>query len=254
MRKATIWVGMFIMLAIAVLAINPHTPQASGGATGLTIESPKAVFYPQGILSELHFHVWNSTGYNVVGTNTNCTIHIYNSTGHHLIDSAVTQDADDTMDYEFSLGKNVTDTAQDYPYVIYCVWLREAGFLSDFLEIAHSNPENTSVSGFPLAALILIPMFFGLLLLIGSFMFGEDHAVLKIALFLLAYLTVFLSLWFGLQTVVRYYGFTDLQDAIGTAAWIIGVVFFVIISYFLIYAFIKGIEASAQKKIKELEY
>lgn len=256
MRKIIIFGVMLALLACGVLAINPHTPQASGGigSNELTIENPKAIFYPQGTLNELHFHVWNSTGYNVVGANTTCKIHIYNSTGHHLIDAFAIQDGDDPMDYEVTLGTNITDYAQDYPYIIYCTWLREAGFVSDFFEIAHSNPENTSVSGFPLATLILIPLLFGILLLIGSFIFGEEHAVLKIILFLMAYLTVFLSLWFGLQTVVRYYGFTDLQEAIGTTTWIIGIVFFVILSYFLIYAFIKGVETAAQKKEKRLEY
>jgi hypothetical protein len=39
-----------------------------------------------------------------------------------------------------------------------------------------------------------------------------------------------------------------------TLTWVVGIGLFVVLSYFLIYAFIMGIEAAAQKKRERLEY
>lgn len=250
-QKQVIWIGMLILLALGVLAANPHTVQTSSG--GLTIEYPKELYFAayKGDI-DFYFHVFNSTNQVMTAPTTNCTVHIYNTTNSHMMASLASMDANG-IDYEVVLSDNITLFPGVYPYVIQCSNVKEAGFVSDFFEIAHSSPMDTT-AGMPMAMIILLPLLFGILLLIGSFMFGEEHAVLKIGLFMLSYLTIFISLWFSIQVVVRYYGFTDLQDAIGLTTMIAGVMFFVIVSYFMIYAFIKGTEAAAQQKRKELEY
>lgn len=242
---------MLILLAVGVLAVQP-TVQTTIVNEGIRIEYPKQPFFLINNPDELHVHVMNSTGYLLTNATTTCLLHVYNDTGNHLLAANMSFDTNQ-IDFVYALPAGITGKAGIYSYVINCQNTKEAGYLSTTFEIAQSNAQDQT-AGMPLAALILVPMLFGIMLLIGSFMFGEDHAVLKIALFLIAYLTVFLSLWFGVQTVVRYYGFADLQEAIGTTTWIIGIIFFVILSYFMIYAFIQGVEAAAQKKRKELEY
>lgn len=242
---------MLIMLAVSVLAVQP-TVQTTVVAQGIRIEYPKQPFFLANQPDKLHFHVHNSTAYALTNATTTCLIHIYNETGNHVTEANMTFDSNG-VDFFQILPEAITSKVGTYSYIVNCKNTQEAGYLSATFEIAHSSPQDNT-AGMPLAALILVPMLFGILLLIGSFMFGEDHAVLKIALFLVAYLTVFISLWFGVQTVVRYYGFADLQEAIGTTTWIIGLIFFAIISYFLIYAFIKGVESAAQKKQREMEY
>lgn len=238
-----------VLLAAAVSAVNPHTVQASSG--GIYIENPKPLFWAGGKGNiDMYFHVFNSTGHALSAPETNCTIHIYNSTDAHVMATLAVMSG---IDYRVVLGDNITTIPGTYPYIIQCSNIYEAGFISDSFEIGLTSPQDVS-AGMPLAALIIAPMIFGLLLLAGSFMFGEDHAMLKIGLFLVSYLTIFISLWFGIQVVVRYYGFSDLQDSISTTTWVFGLIFFVIVSYLFIWAFIKGVEASAQKKQKELEY
>jgi hypothetical protein len=253
-KELVIWICMLILLVVGVSAmeLSPTVQtETQAGTQGIYIEYPQIDYYTMGDGINLSFHVFNSTGFLLNDSNTICQVHIYSHGGQHIINAPAANEADD---FVARLGPNVTGTTGIYPLLIYCSNAKEAGFISTRFEIQLAAPVENSVGGFPLAVLILVPLLFGILLLVGSFMFGEDHAVLKIALFLFAYLTVFLSLWFGVQTVVRYYGFADLQEAIGTTVWIIGILFFVIVSYFLIYAFIQGVEAAAQKKKKELEY
>jgi hypothetical protein len=104
------------------------------------------------------------------------------------------------------------------------------------------------------SAIIILPLVFGFVLLAGAFMFGDDHAVLKIFLFLLAYCMMFVSLWFAEQTLIKYLQFTELQSSIGTVTWIVGIVFFVLLAYILIHAFIVATQVAAQDKKARLEY
>lgn len=107
----------------------------------------------------------------------------------------------------------------------------------------------TDVSGFPLAAIILTPLIFGFMLLLGAFVLDpEEHAVLRIGLVLISFLTYFLSAWWGVIVVVNHYAMTELEEAITLSVWVVGGVIFVILSYFIIYAFYKAVHTAAQKK------
>lgn len=105
-----------------------------------------------------------------------------------------------------------------------------------------------------LAALIIAPMILGLMFLLGSFFLGEEHTVLKIALFLLAPITFWVSLQFGAVALVDIYDMPELVDSMAGITKITGVVFFVLLAYFLIYGFYKMVHISAQKKQERLEY
>lgn len=122
-------------------------------------------------------------------------------------------------------------------------------FVFLLLSPLYASAVTTDVSGFPIAAIILSPMILGFFFMLGAFILDpEEHGVLRIFFVLFALLTYYLSAWFGILTIVQYYSFDPLQDAIGKSVFIVGAVMFTIIAYFLIYAFYKATHAAAQQK------
>ena len=105
-----------------------------------------------------------------------------------------------------------------------------------------------------LFGVILAPLILGFFFLIGAATLGEEHAPLKIFLFLLSIPTFFVSLHFGTLAIIEYYTFTALQNAIGTTVYWIAWVFAVIVTYFIIYLISKLIERAAQNKKERLQY
>jgi hypothetical protein len=252
--KILIFIFVFLIALGGALAteLSPTIQtETQAGTNGIYIEYPQIDYYSLGDGIDLSFHIFNSTGFQLNDTGTVCQVHIYGHDGKHIINAPAINAADDFI---ITLGSNVTGTAGIYPLLVYCSNSKEAGFISTTFEIQIAAPVENSVGGFPLAALILVPVLFGIMLLIGGFLLDDDHKVLKIGLFLISYLTVFISLWFGGTVVAQYYGFSSLQDAIGTTVWVVGIIFTVIVAYFLIYAIVIGITLTAQKKHERLGY
>ena len=105
-----------------------------------------------------------------------------------------------------------------------------------------------------IAMIILLPMLLGFIMLLGSFFLGDDHAVLKIFLFLLAPITFWMSLHMGMLAIIKYFDFPELQVLMGKTTYWTGMVFFVILAYYLLYVFMKAIHVAAQKKKERLQY
>ena len=105
-----------------------------------------------------------------------------------------------------------------------------------------------------LAIIILLPILLGLFFLIGAGTMGEDHNVLRMFLFMLSVILFFVSLHMGLLTVIKYYDFPELQDLMGTTTYWVGIVFGVIVTYFIIYLVYKMFTAAANDKAERLEY
>ena len=210
------------------------------------IEFPHQPYYIAVSSMTFHFHVFNSTGNILDNTTTSCLIHVYNASNKHILIQDATYEDDD---FEVSFGSNISDTIGYFSYIFQCSNPSEAGFVADTFEITNTVNIEPNVSGSPLAALILAPMIFGILLLFGALVLDpEEHAVMRIFLMLLSFTTYFMSAWFGVQALVRYYGFIDLQDSTTLTVFIIAGCLFVIVSYFIIYAFYKSVYAAAQKK------
>lgn len=102
--------------------------------------------------------------------------------------------------------------------------------------------------------LMLLPMILGIFLIIGATSLGEDHNVFKIFLYLGSLATFFISAHFGLITLTNLYDFPELEGLMGTSIYWISLVFFVVLSYFLIYVVTKAIRMAALKKKERLEY
>jgi hypothetical protein len=110
--------------------------------------------------------------------------------------------------------------------------------------------ENNMIIG----AIILIPMLLSFIFLFGSWALGDEHDMLKIFLFLLSMIPFYTSLHFGLVSIIKFYNFEELQNAIGSTVWWSGLVFGLIVTYFMIYLLYKGIHTSAQNKEEKLKY
>lgn len=105
-----------------------------------------------------------------------------------------------------------------------------------------------------IAAIILLPMLLGFFLILASNGLGDDHVALRLFLFLLSPIMFMVSLHFGLVSLIKFYNFPELQDIIGNTVYWFGLVFGVIVTYFIIYLFIKLVHTAAEKKKERLEY
>jgi len=252
MHKRIVWVLMLLLLVATILAAPPQASVVSE-APELTIIYPKNDFFLADQNFTLHFHVFNSTGYMVNNETTECFIHIYNETGNHIVEADLLGDSNG-IDFYNKPDPVLFSHIGEYGYIVQCNNSQEAGFVSTSFLVARGSPTN-SIGGNPLAAIIIAPLLFAILLMLGAITFDpEHHAALKIALFLFSFTTYFMSMLLGFRTLVRYYDFASLQGGITTLLWVIGIMFFAIMSYFLIYVFVMSIHKAAQKKDERLRY
>ena len=105
-----------------------------------------------------------------------------------------------------------------------------------------------------LGVLILAPLILGAFLLIGAATLGEEHNVLRIFLFLLSPITFFVSLHFAAVGLAQFYNVPELLELIGSTTYWAGMVFFAIVTYFIIYWFYKITHMMAEKKEERLNY
>ena len=105
-----------------------------------------------------------------------------------------------------------------------------------------------------LAAIILLPLLFGFLLLKASSNFDDqEHWVFRVFLNLLSVTLFFVSLNMALIVVVEYYGFSALQVIIGNTVLWYGWLFGFMIAYFFVYSLWKFRFIRKQKKANRLE-
>jgi uncharacterized membrane protein (DUF441 family) len=170
---------------------------------------------------------------------TNCTTYNYSIM---LINGTIVEESDLTLIGLDIYSLNVTQGEGDYIVRLCDDSTRE-------IKVTDTTGDKTMI-----AVLILVPLILGLFLLIGSATMGEEHGILRIFMFLLTFILFFTSLHFGMLGVVKFYNFPELQEAIGSTTYWVGIVFGVIVAYFCIYAIIKMIETIAKRKRQKLEY
>lgn len=162
---------------------------------------------------------------------------IFNATNGESVESAdLTAFAGDI--YQF----NVTQPAGDYIIKTCDGHTRE-------IKVKSSEDNNMIV-----AAIVMIPAFLGLILLLGSFFLGDEHNVLRIFMFMLSPIMFIVSLNYGVVALVKFFDFPELQDAIGNTVYWFMLVLGVIVTYFLFYLFIKMVHYMAEKKEEKLNY
>lgn len=200
-----------------------------------------------------HLHAFDELGNILNNSDYTCNIHIYGPMGSHEIESVMVNDANG-YDKEFIYNSSSNNELGWHSYNIWCYSVNEAGAISEPFRVTVDGTNKDTQGSALLAIVALIPLIFGLFMVLGASTLGDDHNALRIALFLLSPISVFVSLHFAIIGVVKYYGLTELQDAIGSTTYWMGWFFFALLTYFGIYAFYKAINAAAQRKDERLNY
>lgn len=159
---------------------------------------------------------------------------------------------------------NATDLSVNttYTYTLYA----SNAFGTTSQTITATTSPNTPVPPGPLtlqeanslmtqAAIILIPLIMGFMLLLASFFLGEEHTILKIFMFTLAFITPIASFYLGsVVTFVNDPTNTPLQDAIGNTMRWVGILYFVLLVYIIIYSVVKILRYINKEKEERLRY
>lgn len=253
MMKRTLLFFVFFLLVIPMVSSQPPF-QVSEETSGINIAYPKNTYLLEDNNVTLHFHIYNSSGYVLTNDTTDCNIHVYNTTGNHVLEEDLLFDSND-VDFYIGLNTTFTSSRGFVPYLIYCNNSVEAGFVSGSFLVAVSEDYDSEKSLLPVAMLILVPVILGIILIFCSWSLeSEEHNALKIFLLLLSIACFIVSLYFGLVSVIHFYDFPVMQEAIGNTTFWYATIFSVVIIYFLIYIIKISIEQSAQKKKVKIEY
>lgn len=106
-----------------------------------------------------------------------------------------------------------------------------------------------------IAIIILLPMILAIVFLIGAFITDSDeHRLLKLFLFLASMIPFFTSMHLAMISLVKFYDFPEMQDLIGSTVYWVGIIFFIILTYFMMYVFYIATQVAAQKRKERLNY
>lgn len=122
-------------------------------------------------------------------------------------------------------------------------------------EVVRQCTVTTDLGGTPLLGVILAPMFLAFIILFGGMhLDSEKHGVLKIFIFLFGIIPYWASMHFGTVVLARYYDLIELQNAMADSVFWVGMIFFTLVSYFMIYTLIAIFKRIAENKEQKLEY
>jgi hypothetical protein len=174
------------------------------------------------------------------GLGASCNMTVYNST-HHISNGTM-----NVSGYKYTYNASRLKKGTYTSYII----CNKSGF--EYLgECKFKVEEDDSMI---IGIIILLPIILGIFFLIGAVTLNKSHWHLKIFLYLLSIITFFSSMHFGLLSVVKYFDFPELQNLMGTTTYWVGLVFYVLVSYFIIVFVIYMIHGMAQKRKEKLHY
>ena len=257
MRNKNILTLIFLFLFLIVPTMAQPPFQGSGQTDPLDDElvviNPKNEYIAFNETYIFHAHVTNSSGYLLNNTLVDCVLHVYEANGSHIVETDLLKDSND-YDLYWTFTNSYTDNIGFLPYNLFCNTSTEGGFLSSYLIVTEDGNEKDKSAGALSAMIALIPLIFGLFMIIGAATLGKDHDVLRIVLFLMSPITIFVSFHFAMIGIVRYYGLYELQEAIGSTTYWMSWWFFVLVAYFIIYGIWKWADTVAQKKNERMNY
>ena len=247
------------LICVSFVSSVKPSPQVSSG--GITIVYPKAQAFTFGEDFNLYINIFNSSNglpySNSTGLGIGCFIHIYNDTNNeHIFKGNFVYDVVDTYDWEVDINNTIFSKTGFYPYIVFCnSSVAGGGFASDELLISvDGEGELSSVSSMFLFAIILLPLLFGFLLIKWVGTLGDEHNVFKLFLSLLSVGTLFASLWFAVLCVLKFFLWVSLSDALSTLLLVYGIVYAVMIFYFLIYLLKQIFVGVSKNKDDKMEY
>lgn len=218
--------------------------------TFINIEYPKFDAFPIDEEIDFRFYAFDSSAYVLTDATTDCGFTIFNTTGDSLVFNASL--SYDTPNFEYFYAYTF-DTLGKYQGVIYCNNSQEAGFVSFPFEVTpYGNATSDDLT--PLAVLILLPLLFGVILILATKSLGDTHPVLKTALFLVSYLSFWFGTNIGLSIIADYFNTGLLIENLSYVIMVTNLIFIFIIVYYFIYILILIAQSLQKQKEEELRY
>ena len=186
-----------------------------------------------------------------VEINTNCTMvtpvinycsaynySIYNTSGTLTTNGVLTNLTDNTGIYYF----NFTETEGDYIIQLCDNTTRE-------VRVKEDDGDAKMI----IAAVILLPMILAALLMFVAFGLSDEHKLIKTLLYFLVPVLFFTSMHFSAVSLVKFFNFPELEEAIGSTVYWFGIIMFVIISYVCVYVIYRAFEYMRTNKQEKME-
>lgn len=248
----------FLFFFVSLFCIAPALAAPPFVTSSATPDSNLIILYP--LYSsfkvdetiKLHFHVYNKTGFLQNNASIVCQYHRYSKNGSHFMKN--TSLTFDGVEWENVIPASANNETGTFVYLTWCNDSTRAGFIESSFTITNDGQEKSLTSTTLASVFTLLPMFFMLLLLISTMMMGPDHTILKFTSFLLVPVTFFVSLHFGLISLIRFYDVPALAELVGTTTYWIAWVLGVFITYVLIYFFYKVVKTIGEEKQEKMEY
>lgn len=248
--KPVLYVFFFFFLASSVLAsATPLEPRAS---TDLQVLSPQIVSFEVDKNASFFVQLFNSSGSPVVSAD--CQLAVFYSNGSEIQNSPMTFSSGF---YRVALSDVVTDSVGSYSYSAWCnETLSTGGFYESFFYVTPTGyPWASTEDLSPLAALIFIPFLLALVMLVGAVSLNPlEHAAFKLGLFVMSFLTFFVSAWWGSEVIGRFYYFPSFSEALADTTFYFILFFILIIFYVVVYFIQKAFHVMAQNKKERLNY
>ena len=255
--KRIIYSIVLIVLLATMASSTPPTGLFEQQTNDLIIISahPNIVKYQDNV--ELYFHVYNSSSAKLNNSQTNCSIHLYNiSNGVHLYEQTLGKHS--TTEWEFVLSNWTVFHTGEYHYIIECanVGLTPAttGFLRNGFVISKTGENITWENYIVGAIVILLPLLLSFLFLYATLALSEEHTVVKIFMSLLSFVSGVFSFALAITVVNKYYTWTELTNQLSIGLWTTGILFFVLLAYWLIYLIRLVIKSIAEAKAERMRY
>lgn len=237
MKKITgIKKGVLFLLLLFIL--SPLT-------LALTIkESPNSI-YLTGQSFYLYFNVYNdSTIYD--NKTTQCSFNLFDDSNHILKTQTLPYAANYFYYNSTPLNKS------NYGYSIFCNNTASAGFLNGNFKVSY-NIDPPQGLGF-YWVIILLPMFLSIICLIGAFLFPvETHLPLRVGLFLLAFIPLFVSIHYAVVGLVHFFNLQEMVNNLSSSVYYLGTILIVLVVYWFYYAIIVSVNIAAQNERDKYE-
>jgi len=102
--------------------------------------------------------------------------------------------------------------------------------------------------------LVLLPMILCFLLLFWATNMSEEHNVLRIFIYLSPIPLFYISAKYAIMLLDKFYIISEVITNISDDIYILGLMFFIIVAYFILYLIVKAINIARQKENEKLEY
>jgi hypothetical protein len=247
MRFVAVSCVLFLLFFVVAASAAPPFQTSTATGTTLTVTYPKFSAYAAGQAGIMNFHVFDVNGTPLTNVTTNCTAHVYLPNGTHEVSQVLAYGSDE---WELNMSASLMSRIGEHSLVVYCQkGAVLGGFFSGNFLVTYDGTDMTGQDALPAVLVALIPLLFAFIVLWGASLFDpEEHAALRIFSHVLSWVAVFGSLWMGTTVVIKFYNWSAFTDGVGTFGMVLGWLLFALAAYWIIYVFVKIIEAVKEKK------